>query len=245
MTPDSTKDSPKLQPVKVKICGITNFEDAFQAASAGADYLGFIFYPPGKRSITPEVARQIIRKLQDRIQPVPSLIGVFVDEDADTMAKVLDLCQLDLAQLSGSEVPALIGDPESPIYRRSLKAIRPTSLAEAEADAEWYTPPDPLPGQPSLLLDAYHPALPGGTGQKADWSIAAKLATNLPTLMLAGGLNPQNVQAAITQVHPFAVDVASGVELFPGRKDHDLVSAFITAAKSTFSTNQQPVPGVQ
>jgi phosphoribosylanthranilate isomerase len=237
MNTDSTKANSNPQPVKVKICGITNLDDALQAAVAGADYLGFIFYPPSKRAISPEDARHIIHDLRERILPTPILVGVFVDEEAVIMADLLNLCQLDLAQLSGSEVPALIGDPDSPIFGRSFKAIRPTSLAKAEAEAEWYTPPDPLPGQPSLLVDAYHPTLPGGTGQKADWYLAAQLAANVPTLMLAGGLNAENVQRAVTKVCPFAVDVASGVERKPGRKNHNLVTTFITAAKSASSTN--------
>ncbi len=108
----------------------------------------------------------------------------------------------------------------------------PGSLAEAEADAEWYVPPQSQPNYPSLLLDAYHPELPGGTGQRADWKLAAQLAQVVPRLMLAGGLNPQNVSRAIKQVRPFAVDVASGVEAEPGKKDHALVEAFISAARN-------------
>jgi phosphoribosylanthranilate isomerase len=218
--------------MKVKICGITNLADAQAAVAAGADYLGFIFYPPSKRSIEVAAARQIVAEL--RAAPgCPLLVGVFVNETAVHMAHILDTCNLDLAQLSGEEVPSLIGDPNSPLYCRSYKALRPTSLAEAEAEAEWYLPPAVAAGAPGLLLDAYHPTLRGGTGQTGDWSIAATLTETIPNLMLAGGLTPDNVAQAIAQTHPFAVDTASGVEAAPGRKDHTLVQAFIQKAKRT------------
>lgn len=216
---------------KVKICGITNLEDALLAADAGADFLGFIFYPASKRAITVGEARPIIEKLRER--PVcPTLVGVFVNEAAGQVAAVLEECRLDLAQLSGDEPPSLVGDQGSPLFGRSYKALRPTSLAEAEADVEWYLPPEPAEGQPTLLLDTYHPTLHGGTGETADWTIAARLAAQVPGLMLAGGLTPANVAEAVRQVKPFAVDVASGVESSPGRKDGELVRAFVRGAKS-------------
>ncbi|MCB8944554.1 MAG: phosphoribosylanthranilate isomerase [Ardenticatenaceae bacterium] len=216
--------------MKVKICGITNLEDALVAAEAGADYLGFIFYPPSKRSITPEAAQEIVSHLR-RLPTCPLLVGVFVDETADHMAHILDTCQLDLAQLSGSEVPYLVGDERSPIYGRAYKALRPTTLAEAEAEAEWYTPPLLHEGQPALLMDTYHPSLPGGTGETGDWYIGAQLAQTVPRFMLAGGLTAVNVATASQQVQPYAVDVASGVEARPGKKDPALVRAFIQKAK--------------
>lgn len=216
--------------MKVKICGITNLADAQVAVEAGADYLGFIFYPPSKRAVEVEAARQIVAEL--RAAPgCPLLVGVFVNETAVHMAHILDTCQLDLAQLSGEETPSLIGDPHSPIYGRAYKALRPASLAEAEADAEWYTPPVVAADAPTLLLDTYHPTLRGGTGQTTDWQMAATLAQKTPGLMLAGGLTPTNVAEAITQVRPFAVDTASGVETAPGLKDHNLVRLFISRAK--------------
>jgi phosphoribosylanthranilate isomerase len=216
--------------MKVKICGITNLDDALVAVEAGADYLGFIFYPPSKRTTNVADVEAMAAQLR-QLPRCPLLVGVFVDETAVFMAHVLDTCQLDLAQLSGNEVPKLIGDPESPIYGRSYKALRPTSLAEAQADAEWFLPPQMAPGQPSLLLDTYHPTLPGGTGETGNWPISAQLAQELPGLMLAGGLHPHNVASAIAQVKPFAVDVASGVEASPGKKDHSLLRAFIANAK--------------
>jgi phosphoribosylanthranilate isomerase len=216
--------------MKVKICGITNLEDALTAVNAGADYLGFIFYPPSKRSITPETAKAVVSHLRT-LPNCPWLVGVFVDETAAHMAHILDSCYLDLAQLSGNEVPSLVGDEKSPIYGRSYKALRPTTLPEAEAEVEWYLPPRPHNSQPSLLLDTYHPTLPGGTGETGNWAISAELAHKVPRLMLAGGLTAANVATAIQQVHPYAVDVASGVEASPGQKDPNLVRAFIANAK--------------
>lgn len=220
-----------MSDLRVKICGITNINDALAAADAGAHYLGFIFWPQSKRAVSASDVGEIVTTLRTR-QSCPLLVGVFVDESAQTMAAVLDSCNLDLAQLSGSEAPALIGDPQSPLYGRSFKALRPTSLVEAQADAEWFLPPESAATYPQLLIDAFHPHLPGGSGLRADWQIAAQMAEEIPRLMLAGGLTPQNVQEAVRQVRPFAVDVASGVEAQPGRKDHALLRAFIAAAQS-------------
>lgn len=218
--------------VKVKICGITNLDDAAAAVAAGADYLGFIFYPPSKRAASEDVVRSIVSQLRT-MEHCPLLVGVFVDESGKRMAEVLDTCDLDLAQLSGEEVPSLVGDERSPIYGRAYKALRPTSLAEAEADAEWYVAPKrAFSGQPSLLIDTYHPTLRGGTGETGDWSVSAELAKKVRQLMLAGGLTANNVGEAVGQVRPYAVDVASGVEAAPGKKDHALVRAFIQNAKN-------------
>lgn len=214
---------------RVKICGLTNLEDARVAAKAGADYLGFILYPPSPRSVTPEAVMEIVRGLGENR---PLLVGVFVNETAAAMADVLDHCGLDLAQLSGEETPNLLGDPDSPLYGRAYKALRPTSLAEAEADAEWFIPPRLHPRQPALLVDAYHPTLHGGTGRTADWTIAARLTGTVKRLMLAGGLTPGNVRRAVETTRPYAVDVASGVEAEPGQKDPDAVRAFIVGARN-------------
>lgn len=231
--------------VKVKICGITNLEDAVAAVEAGADLLGFIFYPPSRRSIGVEEAQEVVAQLRGQLRQTaawtagqaPLLVGVFVNETADHMAAVLDHCGLDLAQLAGDEVPVLIGGPASPLYGRAFKVLKPTSLAEAEAEAEWYLPPeaDQNPVYPTLLLDAYHPTLHGGTGRTTDWTMAARLAEQIPGLMLAGGLTPDNVAEAVHAVRPYGVDVASGVEATPGRKDHVKVRVFIQAAKVALS----------
>jgi phosphoribosylanthranilate isomerase len=215
----------------VKICGITNLEDALVAADAGADYLGFIFYPPSPRAVDKTAAKSIIAHLRQNLARPPLMVGVFVNETAVTIAQTLDECGLDLAQLSGEEVPSLAGDPKSPLYGRAYKAIRPASAAEAEVEAEWYAITQSSSLIPSLLVDTYHPTLRGGTGMAADWGIVVYLFEHTPGIMLAGGLSPDNVAAAVVQLKPFAVDVASGVESAPGKKDHAKVRAFITNAK--------------
>lgn len=214
---------------KVKICGITNLDDARAARDAGADYLGFIIYPASVRYLTAEKLSAITTSLRQEPN-CPTLVGVFVDDTAETVAEIMDSCGLDLAQLSGHEPPAFIGDEDSPLYGRSYKALHPTSLAEAEAEAEWFTAPT-INGNPTLQLDTYHPTMRGGTGQTFDWNIAAKLAQDTPGLMLAGGLNPDNVAEAIRVVRPFAVDVASGIEIEPGKKDHRKINSFIQNAR--------------
>lgn len=218
--------------LRVKICGLTNQADALAAAEAGADYLGFIFYAGSQRAVTPADIAPIAATLRRR-PDCPALVGVFVNQAAETMAHILETCRLDLAQLSGDEPPRLVGDPASPLYGRAYKALRPQSYLEAEAEAEWYQPPEGRhPLLPDLLLDAYHPALYGGTGQAADWSLAARLTARVPRLMLAGGLTPANVSAAVAQVQPWAVDVAGGVETAPGRKDHAALRQFIAQARA-------------
>jgi phosphoribosylanthranilate isomerase len=216
---------------KVKICGITNLEDAIVAVDAGADYLGFIFFPPSKRSITQPACQAIVSALRSR-PDCPILVGVFVNETAAHMAHIMQECDLDLAQLSGEEVPALIADQRSPLYGRSYKGLRPATLAEAEVEAEWYIALQHEPDHPTLLIDTYHPTLHGGTGETGDWEMSAKLARTIPGLMLAGGLNVGNITAAVRQVHPFAVDVASGVESTPGKKNHQTMRQFIHRARA-------------
>ena len=229
--------------VKVKICGLTRLEDALVALEAGADYLGFIFYPPSPRAIAPEDAAHLIARLRASLSPAPDdalapgpwslaplLVGVFVNEPPGSVAAILDQCGLDLAQLSGDEPAADATDPASPLFGRAYKALRPRSLAEANDGAARYAAPPGSPG-PSLLLDTPHGQLYGGSGKTGDWGIAAALAARLPGLMLAGGLTPNNVAAAVAAARPFAVDVAGGVESAPGVKDAARVRAFVANAK--------------
>lgn len=216
--------------VRVKICGLTTLEDAVFAADAGADYLGFILWPGSKRAVAAETVTRIVTALRNR-PDCPLLVGVFVNEEPARAADLLESCGLDLAQLSGEEPPAHVGDPASPLYGRAYKALRPSSLAEAEAELEWYAAPKPAADGPALLLDSYHPVLRGGTGETGDWAVAAAVAAQVPHLMLAGGLTPDNVGEAVRRVRPFAVDVASGVEAAPGQKEEAKVRAFIHNAK--------------
>lgn len=220
--------------VKVKICGITDLADAVAAVQSGADYLGFILYPPSKRAINAKNVKQIVEDLRQD-PDCPLLVGVFVNETAGYMVQMLEECRLDLAQLSGDEVPSLVADERSPLFGHAYKGIRPASMTEAQVEAEWYAVPDRSGRLPSLLIDSYHPNLWGGTGETGDWQLSARLAQQYPGLMLAGGLNSGNVAAAVRQVRPFAVDVASGVETSPGKKDHEQVALFIKEAKGAVS----------
>ncbi len=198
--------------VRVKICGITNTEDAMAAVRAGADALGFVF-AQSPRQVAPEKARQVI----DALPPLVSKVGVFVDEAPRKVAEIAARCGLDYVQLHGvEEVKEAQG--------LGLRVIK--SFAMGKGD-----PPGPrdYPGA-ALLLDTYVPGLAGGSGKSFDWSLAAPLAKERP-IILAGGLNPENVAQAIEIVNPFAVDVSSGVEKSPGRKDHERVTEFVKRAK--------------
>jgi phosphoribosylanthranilate isomerase len=206
----------------VKICGITTLEDGLAAIQAGADWLGFNFFPPSPRYLSPAACAEICVQLRAQF-PQIVLVGVFVDSAPKEIETIEDGCGLDLAQLSGSEPPehlALLG-------QRAFKALRPADAAELQALIKRYPPRSTAP---AYLLDAYHPSEYGGTGRRADWQLAAGLARQAP-ILLAGGLRPENVAAAVAQVNPWGVDVASGVESAPGRKDASLMQAFVRAAK--------------
>jgi phosphoribosylanthranilate isomerase len=216
--------------VYVKVCGITNLEDARVAAEAGADFLGFIFYPPSPRYIAPELAGEIVRAIRaDFGDAAPRCVGVFVDVPADEVRASIAANGLDLAQLHGAETPEMV----AALAPHSFKALRPQTLAEAQENLAIYRLPATgyrLPFTPDLLVDAYHPQHKGGTGLVADLESARWLAERCQ-LLLAGGLTPENVADAITQVKPWGVDVSSGVEAAKGKKDHAKVRAFMEATK--------------
>ncbi|HQY93175.1 phosphoribosylanthranilate isomerase [Caldilinea sp.] len=211
----------------VKICGTTSLDDAFVAIEAGADLLGFILYPKSPRYVMPSAVAHIVAQLRATVRKPPELVGVFVNETPATVLAVLEQTGLDLAQLHGDEPAANFRD----LAGRAFKAVRPTELAHALMLAEMFAPLSAATG-PSLLLDAYHPHLYGGAGHKADWATAAAVARRVDRLLLAGGLTVENVADAVRVVRPWGVDVASGVEQGPGRKDHNLVRAFVRAAKA-------------
>jgi len=207
----------------VKICGLTNLEDALAAVAAGADYLGFNFWPKSPRYITREVCASIQAELRRRGAAVRT-VGIFVNTPAAEVAAVMEACGLDLAQLHGDERPEHL----TALWGKAFKAVRdPAAATEAELEALTAF----SPGQPAFLVDAPAPGLYGGSGQLADWQAAAALAARYP-LFLAGGLNPLNVAAAVEQVRPWGVDTASGVESAPGRKDHDKMRAFVAAVRN-------------
>lgn len=204
--------------VKVKICGITSAEDATVAVEAGADALGFVFYRKSPRYIEPAMARQIIMSLPPLVLPV----GVFVNEEQSVVRNLMDDCGLSLAQLHGSESAAYCQELGRPV----LKALRVKDRSAFLALAEFRG----RAGVRGFVLDAFSDQAYGGTGQVIDWQLAAE-AAKAANILLAGGLTPDNVQQAIQAVQPYGVDVSSGVEREPGKKDHEKVRAFIRAAR--------------
>ncbi|MEM7347178.1 MAG: phosphoribosylanthranilate isomerase [Chloroflexota bacterium] len=209
----------------VKICGITNLNDALAAVTAGVDLLGFIFYEPSPRYVTPTVVKEIVSTLRSRNHKV-ICVGVFVDAPQETVSNILTLCDLDAVQLHGEESAQFLDS----FAGRAFKVLRPTSLAEAEQRIEPYLPCEVDSHLPCFLLDAYHPNLYGGTGRVTDWSMAATIAQK-HSIMLSGSLTVDNVAEAIELVKPWGVDVSSGVELEKGKKDHTKISDFIDAVK--------------
>jgi phosphoribosylanthranilate isomerase len=200
---------------KVKICGITTPEDALTAVEAGADALGFVFYKESPRHIFPEEAARIINLLPPFVQAV----GLFVNEAPEVVNQVSRNCRLGLVQLHGDETP----DYCRKIELRVMKAFRVRSLTCLDPIADYR-----LSG---CLLDAYSPSFYGGTGTSFNWEIAQEAVKRGHKIVLAGGLTPDNVAEAIRQVHPYAVDVSSGVESAPGKKDADKIRQFIRNAK--------------
>ena len=200
--------------VRVKICGITNIDDALAAVAAGADALGFVFYEQSPRYIPPPRAAAIIAKLPPFVQTV----GLFVDAEPDQVNWTANFCGLDLIQLHGDEPPDYYVD----IERRVLKAFRIRDAASLEQLGRYTVA--------GYLLDAWVPGVPGGTGQTFNWDLA-KEAGKYGPIILAGGLTPDNVRQAVDTVRPYAVDVSSGVESAPGKKDPDRVREFIRQAK--------------
>jgi len=200
--------------MRVKICGITNSEDAQAAVEYGADALGFVF-AKSPRQVTKEQARDIVKYLPPFVSPV----GVFVDEKADMIKEICDFCGIHTVQLHGSESPLYLNDLRG---YKIIKAFR----VKAEDDLEPLANYSPH----AFLLDSYVKGVMGGTGVSFKWEIARQ-AHKYGTIILSGGLTPENVKEAIQMVKPYAVDVSSGVESSPGKKDTLLVKRFIMNAK--------------
>jgi phosphoribosylanthranilate isomerase len=199
---------------RVKICGVTSVQDVELCVDAGADAVGFNFYPRSPRCVDVELARQLVQALGGRALAV----GVFVDASLPHIAEVKARTGIACVQLHGAEPPELL----ALLLPHAYKAVRvrdASSLAQARAF-----------GGEHILLDAYVPGMPGGTGARFDWALAAELAAERK-VTLAGGLDPDNVAAAVARVRPYCVDVASGVEAAPGRKDAARVREFVRAAK--------------
>lgn len=226
--------------IQVKICGITNIADARAAVEAGADLLGFILYAKSPRYIESTEIAKIIREVKSWSSEtvanapatvpkihVPKFVGVFVHEPVERIQTILAETDIDYAQLHSNEEPTAL----QALTGRAFKAVRPATPEQALAEAAQFAPLGPLPG-PALLIDAHDPNAYGGTGKTTDWNVAAAIARQHPGLLLAGGLTPENVATAIRTVQPWGVDVSSGVEAAPGKKDHAKVHAFVAAAKA-------------
>ena len=208
---------------KVKICGITNLEDALLSAKFGADALGFNFYEKSPRYIKPENAREIIEQLPAEVIKV----GVFVNESLEKIIEIAETAKLDALQLHGEETPEFAKELKAKTNFKIIKAFRvspgfkPENVLQYEVDA--------------VLLDAYSPKKHGGTGEIFDWEIAKKVQEIFPKMYLAGGLNDINIVRAMDILNPFAVDVCSGIEIERGLKDKIKLINFVTKGKTDLS----------
>ncbi|PRB82150.1 phosphoribosylanthranilate isomerase [Pseudomonas sp. MYb185] len=200
---------------RVKICGITRIEDALAAAQAGADAIGLVFHAASPRAVSIEQARAIVQALP----PFVTSVGLFVDASEETIRRVLEQVPLDMLQFHGDEPEAFC----QRFVRPYLKAVRVRAGDDLDALAgRW-------PGASGILLDSYKPGVPGGTGETFDWSMIP--AQRNWTLVLAGGLQADNVRQAIDLTTPWAVDVSGGVEAARGIKDVAKINAFIQEVK--------------
>jgi phosphoribosylanthranilate isomerase len=202
---------------KIKICGITNPDDARLAVELGADALGFVFYTKSPRAVTRAVAASICKALP----PFVATVGVFVNATQEEIEGTLAECRLTALQFHGDEPPEFCRG----FAVSAIKAIRVRGEESLRAAAEYDVD--------ALLLDTYTDEFRGGTGRAFDWSLAVKAKELLaPPIILSGGLTTENVREAIRKVHPYAVDVASGVERAPGRKDPEKLRRFIELCRS-------------
>jgi phosphoribosylanthranilate isomerase len=204
---------------RVKICGLTELEDAQEAAELGAWALGMIFWPQSRRLCSAEQAEAIGAQLHRRVE----LAGVFVNAPLDEVVVTADLCRFSLLQLHGDEGPAYCQEAARRTGCRVIKAARVRDAAQVKALNPFRTD--------FHLLDAHSPKSPGGTGESFDWDLA-RLHPGTPPVILSGGLTPDNVGEAIAVAEPFAVDTASGTEASPGRKDPAKVKAFMRAVEA-------------
>ncbi|MBF0557750.1 MAG: phosphoribosylanthranilate isomerase [Nitrospirae bacterium] len=201
--------------VRIKICGITNMEDALAAVDYGADALGFVFYPGSPRYILPEKAREITCCLP----PFITTIGVFANEAQQKIIDVMKVAGIDVLQLHGDESPEMCA-----AWHRVIRALRVKDFTDLRPLEEWSK-------VSAFLLDTFSPGHFGGTGQIFNWDIAVE-AKRFGKIILSGGLNPDNIERAIARVAPYAVDVSSGIEEKKGKKDLKKMRLFIERAKA-------------
>jgi len=201
-----------MKRTRVKVCGITRIEDAKAAVDAGADAIGLVFYEPSPRNVRIEEAKAIA----ESVPAFVTVVALFVNAEVKYVQEVLNNVRIDLIQFHGDEE----NDYCSQFQRPFIKAQRVRQASDVVASSMRF--PDAL----AILLDSYKPGVPGGTGETFDWSLIPQEQTK--PLILAGGLNPENVASAIEQVRPFAVDVSGGVEQSKGIKDPAKIDAFLS-----------------
>lgn len=204
--------------VKIKICGITNWADARNAFEAGADFLGFNFYPPSPRYITPAAARRIVRRLPEGVRSV----GVFVNESEAEMLSIAREVGLDFLQLHGDEPPQVVSD-----LRKTIPVIKAVQVRDAFRTTELSR----FTKASAFLLDGFDRKLRGATGKRVDWKLAKRVGRER-RIFLAGGLTPENAAQAVNVARPYAVDVCSGVESRPGKKNAARMKALVLAVRS-------------
>jgi len=204
--------------VRVKICGITNLDDAAEAVRLGAWAIGLIHYAKSPRACAPEEAIAIAAAYRRKCE----VVGVFVNPELEEVAKAVEAANLSMVQLNGAEGPQFCAEVGRRTGVKVIKAIHVSSAAEIHAAETYRTD--------FHLFDKRGRGLWGGTGESFDWGLLREHNSEVPAIV-AGGLRPDNVAAAIETTHPYAVDVASGVEAEPGRKDHAAMAAFFEAAK--------------
>jgi phosphoribosylanthranilate isomerase len=212
--------------VKVKICGITNWVDARRAVAEGAELLGFNFYAGSPRYVEPATARKIVRRLPKKI----SAVGVFVNESEQKMLEIARRVGLDTLQLHGNETPAMVAR-----LKRSFPVIKAIRMEESASAAQIVK----FKAATAVLLDGFDAKRRGGTGKTFDWEIARR-AKRYGRVFLAGGLTPENVGQAIRAARPYGVDVCSGVETRPGKKDPVRIKNLMRAAKDAQENGQKP-----
>jgi phosphoribosylanthranilate isomerase len=203
--------------IRVKICGLTSAEDAAAAVAAGSDMLGFNFWPRSPRYVDPARAARIV----ENVPPQVLTVGVFVDEEPERVLAIAEQTGVMALQLHGNESPEYVDRLGAYLKIKALKVsggFRPEALLE-------------YPSASVFLLDGYVAGMVGGTGRTFDWSLAVE-AKKFGKIMLAGGLTPENVAVAVRQVRPWGVDVATGVESEPGKKDPRRIREFVRAARS-------------
>jgi phosphoribosylanthranilate isomerase len=204
--------------LRVKFCGITRLEDAREAARLGAWAIGLIHHDPSPRRVDPAMAAEIGAELRRRLE----VVGVFVNPTLEEVVRAAEDELLTMLQLHGEEGPAFCQEAARRTGCRVIKAFRVRSAADVHGAEAFRTD--------LHLFDAHRPGTPGGTGESFDWELLAGRSSSVPFL-LSGGLDPANVADAVSVAHPYAVDVASGVESEPGVKDHDLMASFFASAQ--------------